>query len=233
MKTIETSEMPNIVYLHGFASGTQSKKGRYLHGKFSGVGAEVFQPELVEGDFRDTTVSAQLEAVDQAVREHEPCLLVGSSLGGYLTALYASGRPDLVPALVLLAPAFDFVRRWANRLGKEQMEAWKQSGEMPVYHYGRNEPASIGYRFFEDALGHDPDPAAPQPTLIFHGRHDDLVDPEVSVQYARDKPQAELVLMDSDHQLLDVLDLIWRRIEQFCGQLEPFHTPSAYSGRKT
>ena len=152
MKTIETSEMPNIVYLHGFASGTQSKKGRYLHGKFSGVGAEVFQPELVEGDFRDTTVSAQLEAVDQAVREHEPCLLVGSSLGGYLAALYAFRRPDLVPALVLLAPAFDFVRRWANRLGKEQMEAWKLSGEMPVYHYGRDEPASIGYGFFEEAL---------------------------------------------------------------------------------
>ena len=203
--------MPNIVYLHGFASGTQSKKGHYFHGKFSGVGAEVFQPELVEGDFRDTTVSAQLEAVGQAVREHEPCLLVGSSLGGYLAALYASRRPDLVPALVLLAPAFDFVRRWANRLGKEQMDAWKQSGEMPVYHYGRDEPASIGYGFFEDALGHDPYPPAPQPTMIFHGRHDDLVDPEVSVQYARDKPQAELVRARTRRAGFDRLRLLRRR----------------------
>lgn len=224
--------MPNIVYLHGFASGTQSKKGLYLHEKFAETGSEVFQPELVEGDFRDTTVSTQLEAVDQAVREHEPSLLIGSSLGGYLAALYASHPPDRVPALVLLAPAFDFVRRWAKRLGHEQMEAWKQSGEMAVYHYGRNEPASIGYGFFEDALRHDPFPAAPEPTMIFHGLRDDLVDPEVSVEYARDRPQAELVLMDSDHQLLDVLDPIWKGIEQFRGRLEPFRTVGAYSGTK-
>ena len=224
--------MPNIVYLHGFASGAQSKKGCYLRDKFAEIGAQVFQPELVEGDFRETTVSSQLEVVDRAVHEHKPSLLIGSSLGGYLAALYASGQSDQVPALVLLAPAFDFVRRWAKRLGTEQMDAWKKSGEMAVYHYGRNEPTSIGYSFFEDALRHDPFPAAPQPTIIFHGHHDVVVDPEISVHYAREKAHVELVPMDSDHQLLDVLDAIWGGIERFHAQLEPFRDVRAYSDTK-
>ena len=52
----------------------------------------------------------------------DPLVLIGSSMGGYLAALYASrasqasqafGRP--VAALVLMAPAVDFHRRWAER----------------------------------------------------------------------------------------------------------------------
>ena len=221
--------MPSIIYLHGFASGTQSQKGRYFHNQFAVVGADVVQPELVEGEFRDTTISAQLEVVDRAAREHEPALLIGSSLGGYLAALYASREPGRVPALVLLAPAFDFARRWPERLGAEQMDAWKRNGEMQVYHYGRQGVASIGYRFFEDALRHEAFPAAPQPTLIFHGRYDDLVDPQASVQYAWGKPQVELERMDSDHQLLDVLKPIWERASRFYRELEPLPDARAYS----
>ncbi len=221
--------MSTIIYLHGFASGTQSQKGRYLHSRFSEVGAKVIQPDLVDGEFRDTTISAQLEVVDRAVRDDEPALLVGSSLGGYLAALFASREPSRVAALVLLAPAFDFVRLWAERLGCEAMDAWRQSGEMPVYHYGLGAMSSIGYGFFEDALRHKPFPAAPQPTVIFHGRNDDLVDPEVSVRYARGKPRVRLELVDSDHQLLDVLEPIGERMLRFCRELEPFRGAWAYS----
>ena len=196
---------------------------------FSAVGARVIQPDLVDGEFRDTTISAQLEVVNRAVRDDEPDLLVGSSLGGYLAALYASREPSRLPALVLLAPAFNFVRRWAGQLGCEQMDAWKQSGEMPVYHYGLGAMSSIGYGFFEDALRHEPFPAAPQPTVIFHGRNDELVDPQVSVQYARGKPQVRLELVDSDHQLLDVLEPIGERMLRFYRELEPFRGAWAYS----
>ena len=221
--------MPNVVYLHGFASGIRSTKGLYLRDRFAEFGAGLFQPELVEGDFCDTTVSAQLEAVGRAVSQHHPSLLIGSSLGGYVAALYGSLQPVQVPALVLLAPAFDFVRRWAKRLGADQMDAWKHSGEMSVYHHGRNEPVSIGYGFFEDALRHDPFPAALQPTVIFQGRHDAVVDPEVSAQYALEQPDVELILMDSDHLLVDVLDPIWSGIEGFCTRLESFQAAKAYS----
>ena len=112
--------MPNIVYLHGFGSGPDSTKGRFFQRNFSMIGAEVHQPDLAEGDFQGLTITGQLAVVDRAVREREPVLLAGSSLGGYLAALYAARHPERVPSLVLLAPAFGFARRWAEQLGEAE-----------------------------------------------------------------------------------------------------------------
>ena len=51
----------------------------------------------------------------------EPVTLMGSSLGGYLAALYAARHAE-VERLVLMAPAFCFPRRWAARYGREPRE---------------------------------------------------------------------------------------------------------------
>ena len=127
--------VPNIIYLHGFASGPRSSKGRFFHKQFAMIGADLHQLDLVPGDFKDITISGQLEIVGKAVDELKPSLLIGSSLGGYLAALYAAREPEKTPPLVLIAPAFDFARRWAERLGSD-MDEWKRSGELGVYHYG-------------------------------------------------------------------------------------------------
>jgi len=58
-----------------------------------------------EGRFEALTISGQLQG-DRAGRRRSSVILMGSSLGGYLAALYASRHPDQVERLVLLAPAF-------------------------------------------------------------------------------------------------------------------------------
>jgi len=66
----------------------------------------------------------------------EPLILMGSSLGGYLAALYAERHPKAVDRLILLAPAFEFLQRWRARLSAREIEQWKREGSIPIYHYG-------------------------------------------------------------------------------------------------
>jgi hypothetical protein len=185
------------------------------------IGGEVQQPPLDEGDFSSLTITKQLAVIDRAVQECKPALLMGSSLGGYLAALYAARHPDLAPALVLLAPAFGFPRRWSEQLGDEAMAAWRQKGVREVYHYGERRMLPVGYALYEDGLKYEEYPEVTQPALVFHGRYDEVVDPALSVQFAWGKPRVTLELLESDHQLLDVLEPIWEAVAPFYQNLEP------------
>jgi pimeloyl-ACP methyl ester carboxylesterase len=207
--------MSNILYLHGFASGPQSTKGTFFARQFSQIGATVHQPDLSEGDFRGLTLTKQLKLIDRLARELRPTLLMGSSLGGYLAALYGANYPELAPKLVLLAPAFGFPRRWSERLGEERMAEWRQTGEMEVYHYGASAMQPIGYPFYEDSLWFDPYPPVEQPTLLFHGKYDEDVPLKSSLEFSLGKPNVRLEMLESDHRLTDVLDPIWNGASKF------------------
>jgi pimeloyl-ACP methyl ester carboxylesterase len=213
--------MPNILYLHGFASGPLSQKGRYFHNQFSILGGEVHQPELSEGNFQEMTLTSQLKVIDREVRRIEPILIVGSSLGGYLAAIYAAMQPGLVGRLALLAPGFGIARRFAEQIGPDGLEQWQQEGTRPFYHYGERRMLPLNYGFYEDALWYDEYPAVTQPTLVFHGRRDDVVDPSVSVQFSWGKSNVQLEVVDSDHQLLDVLPEVFERLTSFYYESEP------------
>jgi hypothetical protein len=213
--------MPNILYLHGFASGPLSQKGRYFHNQFNILGGDVYQPDLSEGNFREMTVTSQLKVIDREVRRLDPILIIGSSLGGYLAAIYAAAQPELVERLALLAPGFGIARRVAEQIGPDGLEQWQREGTRPFYHYGERRMLPINYDFYEDALWYDENPAVSQPTLIFHGRRDDVVDPSVSVAFSWGKPNVKLELVDSDHQLLDVLPEVFERLSSFYYESEP------------
>jgi len=214
-----------ILYLHGFASSPNSTKGSYFARQFQQMGAEVVQPDLDEGDFEGLTITRQLKLIDRVAREIQPRLVMGSSLGGYLAALYGALYPEQAPALALMAPAFGFPRRWTERLGEETMVAWREKGSMPVYHYGEGGMRDIGHGLFQDALWHDEFPAVTQPTLVFHGKYDEQVSPDLSVEFATGKPNVSLELLESDHGLTDCLEAMWARVSAFYLGIET-STPS-------
>src|SRR5690242_18341270 len=107
--------MTRILYLHGFASGPRSSKARYFHERLTKAGARVEVPDLAAGDFERLTITGQLGVIAR-LAAGEPVSLIGSSLGGYLAALYAARHPE-VRRVVLLAPGFAFARRWPEWLG--------------------------------------------------------------------------------------------------------------------
>lgn len=195
---------PALVYLHGFASGPNSKKARIFAERFAAQGLSLAIPALDGGDFTNLTITGQLAVIDATVRGR-PCALIGSSLGGYLAALYAA-RHDEVQRLVLLAPAFGFARRWASSLGAEALDDWQRTGVRRVPHYGLGGEAELSWRLMEDAALYEEEPAVRQPVLIFHGVRDDVVPVEASRRFAAGRANVELREMDSDHELLDVVE---------------------------
>ena len=86
--------MTPLVYLHGFASGRQSSKARYFQQLLEAAGIAVEVPDLADGDFESLTITGQLAVIDR-VAAARPLDLMGSSLGGYLAALYAARHAEV------------------------------------------------------------------------------------------------------------------------------------------
>ena len=202
--------MTRLVYLHGFASSPRSSKAQFFRRKFDACGVPMEIPLLDEGRFETLTISGQLKVIERAVGE-QPAILMGSSLGGYLAALYAA-RHSEIERLVLLAPAFEFPRRWQERHSPED---WKRAGSIPVFHYGDGRERNLGYQFAEDAARYEDEPEFPQPALILHGIHDSIVPAGISSDYASRHPNVKLVLLESGHELTDVLDLMWAQVSSY------------------
>jgi pimeloyl-ACP methyl ester carboxylesterase len=207
------------VYLHGFGSGPESTKARFFRDQFAAHGVNIEIPRLDEGNFERLTVSGQLRVIDRAVNGRS-VILMGSSLGGYLAALYASTHPN-IEKLVLLAPAFQFPKRWRQRFAGEELAAWKASGSKLFYHYGHKADRPLGYQFVEDSVQYPDEPDVRQPSLILHGTGDTVVPLEVSCEFAARHPNATLRELESGHELTDVLDRLWAETSTFLGFQNP------------
>src|SRR6185312_1681639 len=149
-------QMTRIVYLHGFASGPPSTKAQFFYRRFTELGVRFDIPRLDQGNFQALTITGQLELIDQAVAR-EAVTLMGSSLGGYLAALYAA-RHTNIEKLVLLAPAFQFPSRWRSRFSPMEFSEWESSGVRNFYHYTYKSDRPLGYQFVRDALQYEDEP---------------------------------------------------------------------------
>jgi uncharacterized protein len=205
--------MTEVIYLHGFASGPGSRKAQAMRRALEVAGIEVAIPDLTEGDFEGLTITGQLSVLGR-IAGGQPVRLIGSSMGGYLAALYAAAHPE-VTQLALMAPAFDFPRAWAASYDADTLAKWRRAGKTSVFHYAEGRHRDLGYQIVEDAARYDPFPDFSQPALIFHGAHDDVVPVERSRTFAASHPNVRLEVLDSGHELLNVLDYMTAAIVAF------------------
>src|ERR1035441_7473955 len=120
--------MNRILYLHGLASSPASSKARFFAERLRAAGAVIDIPDLAAGDFEPLTIGGQLRVIERAAAG-DPVGVLGRSLGGSLAALYAARHPE-VPRVVLLAPAFGFARRWAERMGAAAVRSEEHTSEL-------------------------------------------------------------------------------------------------------
>jgi pimeloyl-ACP methyl ester carboxylesterase len=204
------------LYIHGFASGSRSRKAIYLAEKFATVGVDLTIPDFNQGGFSDFTISRQLQQAMSGCPSTEPVTIIGSSLGGWAALLLAQ-QYSQVEKLVLMAPAFGFPQLWLERLGTETLKSWQESGNLSVYHHAEQQQVPLNYQFVTDAQQYLLSNLERNlPTLILHGQNDAVVPIELSRNFVNSHDWAKLIELNSDHGLGNVLDPIWQEISQFC-----------------
>jgi len=152
---------PGVVFLGGLRSdmtGTKAvhledwarRSGRaFLRFDYSGHGAS-------SGDFTDGCIGDWAEDAEAAIAAltEGPQVLVGSSMGGWISLLMAKRMPDRVAGLVTIAAAPDFTEdgMWAE-WSETQRRACKEAGQVALpSEYG--EDMIITRRMIEDGRKH-------------------------------------------------------------------------------
>ncbi|ELS02005.1 Uncharacterized protein family (UPF0227) [Xenococcus sp. PCC 7305] len=205
------------IYLHGFASSPQSHKAQYLLHRFREQGINLQVLDLNQNDFTSLTLTRQInQTVAGFADDSTPITLIGSSFGG-LTSVWLAEKYPQVQRLVLLAPAFNFVAYWRQKLGAEQIQQWQESGFLAVCHYREAELVPLSYCFYEDIIQYEESLLQRNiPTLILHGEHDEIIPLQASVDYAKQHPDTKLISLNSDHSLRDQMAIIWQETKIFC-----------------
>ncbi|MBE9034604.1 YqiA/YcfP family alpha/beta fold hydrolase [aff. Roholtiella sp. LEGE 12411] len=215
-----------FIYLHGFASSPKSAKAQNISDRFAQIQTNLKIPDLNAGDFSHLTITRQITQVAAEFSDDSvPVVLIGSSLGG-LTAAHLAQRHLQVQRLVLLAPAFGFLSHWLPKLGDEEVQRWQRDKYLMVYHYGEgrclmtSRSAStlpLSYDFVKDAAQYQEEVLQrPIPTLILHGKQDEVIPIEASRDFVQSRPWVELVELEDNHALGNVMEEIWQALRLFC-----------------
>jgi pimeloyl-ACP methyl ester carboxylesterase len=85
------------VFIHGLESTSRGTKGEYFRNHF---------PDMLIEDFTGS-LDRRLEKLDRLLRGRTGLVLVGSSYGGLMAAIYACRMSRNVAKLILLAPALN------------------------------------------------------------------------------------------------------------------------------
>ena len=154
----QTGQGPGVVFLGGFRSdmgGTKAlalqdwaaRQGRaYLRFDYSGHGQS-------SGDFLDGCIGDWAEDAMAAVSllTTGPQVLVGSSMGGWISLLLARAMPERVAGLVGIAAAPDFTEdsMWAG-FSQAQRAEMAQAGRVALPSEYSDEPYVITRRLIDD-----------------------------------------------------------------------------------
>jgi uncharacterized protein len=204
--------------MHGFASGPGSRKAVALAQHLAGRGIQMARLDGRVPSFERWRLSAMIDVIRRAVGDdRDRAVVFGSSLGG-LAAARAAEEDARICALVLLAPAFRIAERWPARIGEEAFRAWEQTGWIEVHDHAEGRAARMHFDFIRDARevearsGGWPDVRVP--TLIVHGRRDEVVDPALSRAWAAGRRHVRLLEVDDEHELAASIPIIIRAAEE-------------------
>jgi pimeloyl-ACP methyl ester carboxylesterase len=224
---------PGVVFLGGFNSDMEGSKARFLQDwaqsrgraflRFDYSGHGVSDGDFEQGcigDWRDdarAVILAQTEG---------PQILVGSSMGGWISLLLAREMPDRIAGLVTIAAAPDFTTiTWADELNDAQREDIQTKGRTELPSDYADQPYVFTRRLFEDGTNQRVMTSPlhlPFPTRLLQGTADKDVLPQVAVNLLNHTtgPDIRLTLVkDADHRFSTppLLALIAAAIEEITG----------------
>ncbi len=212
---------PGILFLGGFKSDMTGTKACYLEQwarnqnqayirfDYSGHGQS-------SESFEDGTIGSWLEDTQQVLSQltQGPQLLVGSSMGGWLSLLLARANPDRIKGIVTIACATDFTEKLLiPSLSEQQLETVTQLGKIEVPSEYDQQPVVISQVLLTEGHGHlllNSTINIRCPIHMIHGLADEDVPWDISLQTLQqvetNNVSLELV-KDGDHRLSKPTDL--------------------------
>ncbi|MFV0476644.1 MAG: alpha/beta hydrolase [Parahaliea sp.] len=214
-------EGPGIIFCPGFQSDMQGmkalalrqwcvEKGRqYSRFDYRGHGQS-------GGDITHFTLSHWLADTLQVIDELTvgPQLLVGSSMGGWLSLLAALERPERIAGLLLIAPAQNFTERIVNeRMSEAQRVSLANKGRCELFSPYDSRPYIITRELLADGRQHrlgEMPIAIDAPVRIIHGQQDEAVPWQASIRLVEQLSGEDVELQlvkQGDHRLSGTADL--------------------------
>ena len=206
---------PTVVFLGGFRSDMTGTKAMALEDWAHGNGRAYLRFDYLghgqsSGRFEDGTIGRWLDdslaAIDSLTEGR--LVLVGSSMGGWLSLLAARARPQRLAGLVLIAAAPDFTERMLlNGLSPEDRIALERDGRLERPSQYSPESSVFTWKLVEEGRNHlllDKPLALPCPVRLLHGQSDPDVPWEYSLQIARHIEAPDVVttlIKGGDHRL--------------------------------
>lgn len=205
---------PGVVFLGGFKSDMTGTKATFLEDACRARGLAFLRFDYTghgqsSGAFEDGCIGDwahdALEALD-ALTEG-PQVLVGSSMGGWISLLTARARPERLAALVTIAAAPDFTEdgMWAAFTDDQKAEMAK-TGQVELPSEYSDEPYVITQKLIEDGRAQlvlRTPLALPFPVRLLQGTADEDVPVEWALRLLdhADGPDIRLTLVkDADHR---------------------------------
>lgn len=102
----KNNELPVMMYLHGFMSGANGAKQRQLQKLFKGR-YRVIAPEL------DADPDRSLEIINKTIKTEKPEIIIGTSLGGWMSIVCDSGDADIVVVNPVTRPELQ-LKHWVG-----------------------------------------------------------------------------------------------------------------------
>jgi pimeloyl-ACP methyl ester carboxylesterase len=212
---------PTVVFLGGFRSDMTGTKAMALEdwARRSGRGYlrfDYFGHGQSSGRFEDGTIGRWLDD-SLAVIDAETTgklVLVGSSMGGWLSLLVALQRTERLAGLVLIAAAPDFTERMLLKgLSADDRETLEREGRLERPSQYSPEPSVFTWRLIEEGRNHlvlDKKLALPSPVRLLHGQSDPDVPWQYSLQIAEHLEAPEVIttfVKGGDHRLSTPADI--------------------------
>ena len=229
---------PVVVFCAGFGSDMAGTKAVRLAEMCTARGQAMLRFDYSGhgqsgGRFVDGCIgdwAADAAHVVNTVTQGRDLVLVGSSMGGWISLLLARDLCAQVKGLLLIAPAPDFTELLMKpELTAEQKETLQRQGVIyPPSEYG--DPLPITRKLLEDGAQHlllsgeKSDKIPVQcPVRVLHGMRDADVPWELSVRLAEALESADVRLVfvkDGDHRLSREadLELLIRSLGEFLGE---------------
>lgn len=214
-----TQDTPTVVFAPGFRSNmngikasylenvAQENKLGYLRFDYSGHGQS-------GGDFNTLTLSCWCNDMKHILKTilDGPSIIVGSSMGGWISLCIAQQDPHLINSFIGLATAADFTHDIEMRMTQAQHQDMIDHGfiEQPTSHC--KTPHRFTRELLTDGQSHfilDKNLQINGPVTLMHGLLDKDVPWQKTIQLAQNfEITPEIILFDqSDHRLSSSVEL--------------------------